>query len=97
CSTSTPSGTRCATTYLGGGPSPRSTTCSARTCGGRTTTASATRILASSTTSSTRRPKSSASTCRPTPTACFRSPITACAAATTSTSSLPASNPPRSG
>ncbi len=37
-------------------PSPRSTTCSRRTCGGRITTASATRIQASSTTWSTRRP-----------------------------------------
>ncbi len=48
----------------------RSTTCSARTSGGRTTTASRTRIPGSSTTSSTRRRRSSASTCRPTPTAC---------------------------
>ena len=40
---------------------------------------------ASSTTSSTRRPRSSASTCRPTPTRCCRWPTTACAAATTST------------
>src|SRR4249919_2400799 len=36
-----------------------------------------------STTSSTRRPRSSASTCRPTPTACSRSATTASAAATT--------------
>ena len=50
------------------GRSPRSTTCSARTSGGRTTAASATRTPASSTTWSTRRPRSSASTCRPTPT-----------------------------
>ena len=42
-------------TSPGGGRSPRSTTCSARTSGGRTTTASRTRIPASSTTSSTRR------------------------------------------
>ena len=42
----------------GGGRSPRSTTCSARTSGGRTTTASRTRIPASSTTSRTRRPRS---------------------------------------
>ena len=69
----------------GGGRSPRSTTCSPRTSGGRTTTASPTRTRASSTTSSTRRPRSSASTCRPTPTRCCRSPTTACAAATTST------------
>ena len=52
---------------------------------------------ASSITSSTRRPRSSASTCRPTPTACCRSPTTACAAATTSTSSSPASSRRRSG
>ena len=52
---------------------------------------------ASSTTSSTRRPRSSASTCRPTPTACSPSPTTACAAATTSTSSSPASSRRRSG
>ena len=45
----------------------------------------ATRTPASSTTWSTRRPRSSASTCRPTPTPCCRSPTTACAAATTST------------
>ena len=45
----------------------------------------ATRTRASSTTSSTRRPRSSASTCRPTRTPCSRSPTTACAAATTST------------
>ena len=56
----------------GGSRSPRSTTCSARTSGGRTTTASRTRTRASSTTSSTRRPRSSASTCRRTPTACCR-------------------------
>ncbi len=74
-----------AATSPGGGRSPRSTTCSPRTSGGRTTTASATRTPASSTTSSTRRPRSSASTCRPTPTRCSRSPTTACAAATTST------------
>ena len=57
----------------------------ARTSGARTTTASRTRTRASSTTSSTRRPRSCASTCRPTPTACCRWPTTACAAATTST------------
>ena len=44
----------------------------ARTSGARTTTASRTRTPASSTTWSTRRPRSSASTCRPTPTACCR-------------------------
>ena len=44
-------------TSPGGGRSPRSTTCSVRTSGGRTTTASATRTPASSTTSSTRRPR----------------------------------------
>jgi xylulose-5-phosphate/fructose-6-phosphate phosphoketolase len=43
-------------------------------------------------TSSTRRPKSSASTCRRTPTPSYRWPTTACAAGTTSTSSSPASN-----
>jgi hypothetical protein len=43
------------------------------------------RIRASSIMSPTRRPTSCASICRPTPTACCRSPITACAAATTST------------
>ena len=64
----------------------------ARTSGARTTTASPTRTRASSTTWSTRRPRSSASTCRPTPTRCCRSPTTACAAATTSTSSWPASS-----
>src|ERR1039458_928822 len=37
---------------------------------------------------------SSGCTCRLTPTRCCRSPITACAAATTSTSSSPASSPP---
>ena len=63
----------------------RSTTCSPRTSGARTTTASPTRIPASSTTSSTRRRRSSASTCRPTPTPCYRSPTTACAHGTTST------------
>ena len=70
----------------------RSTTCSARTSGGRTTTGSRTRTRASSTTSSTRRPRSSASTCRRTPTRCCRWPTTACAAATTSTSSSRASS-----
>ena len=54
----------------------------------------ATRTRASSTTSSTSAPRSSASTSRPTRTACCRSPITACAAATTSTSSSPASSRP---
>ena len=39
-----------AATFPGGGRSPRSTTCSPRTSGGRTTTASATRTPASSTT-----------------------------------------------
>src|SRR6266481_3687747 len=48
--------------------------------GARITTASATRTPDSSTMSSTRRPRSSASTCRPTRTACCRSPTTACAA-----------------
>jgi xylulose-5-phosphate/fructose-6-phosphate phosphoketolase len=65
--------------------SPRSTTCSPRTSGGRTTTGSPTRIRGSSTTSPTRRRRSSASTCRRTRTACCQSPTTACAAATTST------------
>ena len=46
--------------------------CCRRTSGGRITTASAIRIRASSTTWSTRRPRSSASICRRTPTACFR-------------------------
>ena len=64
------------------------------TCGARTTTGSPTRIPASSTTSSTRSPTSCASTCRRTPTPCCRSPTTACAVATMSTSSLPASSPP---
>ena len=41
---------------------------------------------------STRRLRSSASICRPTPTACCRSPTIACAAGTTSTSSSPASS-----
>ena len=50
--------------------SPRSTTCSPRTCGARTTTASPTRTPASSTTWSTRRPRWSGSTCRRTPTRC---------------------------
>ena len=50
----------------------RSITCSAPTSGGRTITASATRTRASSTMWSTRRPRSSASTCRPTPTRCCR-------------------------
>ncbi len=46
--------------------------CWPRTSGGRTTTASPTRTPASSTTWSTRRPRSSASTCRRTPTRCSR-------------------------
>jgi xylulose-5-phosphate/fructose-6-phosphate phosphoketolase len=52
---------------------------------------------ASSTTCSTRRQISSVSICRPMLTRCSLSPIIACAAATTSTSSSPASSPSRSG
>ena len=52
---------------------PRSTTCSRRTCGGRTTTASRTRTRASSTSWSTSRPISCACTCHPTRTPCSRS------------------------
>ena len=77
--------------------SPRSTTCCPRTCGGRTTTGSPTRTRASSTTWSTRRPRSSACTCRRTPTRCCRWPTTACAAGTPSTSSWPASSLPCTG
>ena len=86
-----------ARTSRGAGRSPRSTICSPRTSGVRTTTASAIRIPASSITWSTRRPTSCASICRPTRTRCSPSPITACAAAITSTSSSPASSPSRNG
>ena len=68
--------------------------CSPRTCGARTTTACPIRIPDSSTTWSTRRPTPSGCTCPPTPTACCRWPTTACAAATTSMSSWPASSRP---
>jgi xylulose-5-phosphate/fructose-6-phosphate phosphoketolase len=56
----------------GGARSRHSTTCWRRMSGARTTTASRIRIRASSTRSSTRRPRSCASTCHPTPTACCR-------------------------
>ena len=72
-----------ARTSRGGGPSPRSTTCSRPSSGGRTTTGSRTRIRASSTTWSTRRPRSSGSTCRRTRTRCCRWPTTACGPSTT--------------
>ena len=51
----------------------------------------------SSTSSSTRRRASCACTCRPTRTACSRSPTIACGPATTSTSSSPGSSPNRRG
>ncbi len=74
--------------FAGAPPSPPSISSSLRSSGARITTASPTRIRASSTSSPTRALRSCASICRPTRTACSASPITACAPATTSTSSL---------
>ena len=68
-----------------------------RMSGVRTTMASAIRIRASSISSPTRRPTSSASTFRRTPTRCSGSPIIACAPRTASTSSSPASSRRRNG
>ncbi len=86
-----------ARTCRGGGRSPRSTISSPRMSGARTTTASAIRIPASSISSPTRRPTSSASISRRTPTRCCGSPIIACAPMTASMSSSPASSPRRNG
>ena len=66
-------------------PCRRSTTCCRVTCGVKITTGSPIKTPASSTMWRPSGPKSCASTCRPTPTACSRSPTIACAAATTST------------
>ena len=96
-SRSTPSGSRSATSCPGGRTSPRSTTCSPRTCGSRITTASRTRIPASSTTWRIKRPMSCASICRRTQTACSAALTTASAAGTISTSSWPPSIRGRSG